>query len=88
MADILIRGMEMPKTCADCHDADLPTAIAFLGTKCPRATGCPIHELPEHGDLIDKYRIPYRDTYGGLIAEKDVIDRLPVIVPSNKEGVE
>lgn len=69
MADILIRGMEMPKTCADCHDADLPTAIAWLGAKCPWSTGiippgtydlrngrhpdCPIVELPPHGDLID-----------------------------------
>ena len=69
MADILIR-MEMPKTCADCHDADLPTAIAWLGAKCPWANGiidpgvydlrhdrhpnCPLQELPEHGDLISK----------------------------------
>ena len=69
MPDILIRGMEMPKSCADCHDADLPTAIAWLGAKCPCAYGmnkqgvhdlrnkrhpdCPLHELPPHGDLID-----------------------------------
>lgn len=70
MPDILIRGMEMPKTCADCHDADLPTAIAWLGAKCPWANGiidpgvhdlrhnrhpdCPLVELPPHGDLILK----------------------------------
>jgi len=68
MPDILIR-MEMPKSCVDCHDADLPTAIAWLGAKCPWAHGiidpgvydlrhgrhpdCPLHELPPHGDLID-----------------------------------
>ena len=61
MPDILIR-MEMPRTCADCHDADLPTAIAWLGAKCPWAHGiidpgvydlrherhpdCPLVELP------------------------------------------
>lgn len=73
MPDILIRGMDMPKTCADCHDADLPTAISWLGAKCPLAHGiidpgvydlrherhpdCPIHELPPHGDLIDLFKL-------------------------------
>ena len=70
MPDILIRGMEMPKSCEDCHDADLPTAIAWLEAKCPCAYGmnkqgvyglrhkrhpdCPLVELPQHGDLIDR----------------------------------
>jgi len=69
MPDILI-CMEMPKTCADCHDADLPTAIAWLDAKCPWAHGiidpgvydlhherhpdCPLHELPPHGNLISR----------------------------------
>ena len=73
MPDILIR-MEMPRTCADCHDADLPTAIAWLGAKCPWAHGiidpgvydlrherhpdCPLVELPPHGDLIDRDAVP------------------------------
>lgn len=81
MPDILIR-MEMPKTCADCHDADLPTAIAWLGAKCPWANGiidpgvydlrhgrhpdCPLHELPPHGDLIDMDKIQYTELYGGI----------------------
>lgn len=72
MPDILIR-MEMPKSCADCHDADLPTAIAWLEAKCPYAYGmnkpgvydlrhkrhpdCPLVELPPHGDLIDQEKI-------------------------------
>ena len=76
MPDILIR-MEKPRTCADCHDADLPTAIAWLGAKCPWAHGiidpgvydlrhgrhpdCPLHELPPHGDLVDTTQ--YRDEF-------------------------
>mgnify|MGYP007130691099 CR=1 FL=1 len=82
MSDILIRGMEMPKSCADCHDADLPTAIAWLGAKCPWAHGiidpgvydlrqdrhpnCPLVELPSHGDLIDMDKIRYTELYGGV----------------------
>ncbi len=81
MPDILIR-MEMPKSCADCHDADLPTAIAWLEAKCPYAYGmnnpgvydlrhkrhpdCPLVELPPHGDLIDMDKIRYTELYGGV----------------------
>lgn len=80
MPDILIRGMEMPKSCEDCHDADLPTSIAWLEAKCPCAYGmnkpgvydlrhkrhpdCPLVELPQHGDLIDVSKIVLE--YGGL----------------------
>lgn len=69
MSDILIR-MEMPQNCVDCYDADLSTAIALFGAKCPFAHGiidpgvydlcherhpdCPLHELPPHGDLISR----------------------------------
>ena len=76
MPDILIH-MEMPKSCADCHDADLPTAIAWLEAKCPCVYGmnepgvydlrhkrhpdCPLVELPEHGDLIDVSKISIRE---------------------------
>ncbi len=59
MADILIRGMEMPKNCLYCHfvsydndrcvviDKDIP----IYGTK---PSWCPLVPLPEgHGRLID-----------------------------------
>ena len=69
MPDILIRGVEMPQNCVDCYDADLSTAIALFGAKCPFAHGiidlgvydlcherhpdCPLLELPPHGELIE-----------------------------------
>lgn len=119
MADILIR-MEMPKTCADCHDADLPTAIAWLGAKCPWAHGiidpgvydlrherhpdCPLVELPEHGDLIDrdafdadarKRYCSACDNYNGTKCRACWVDDMlgdvadfEVVIPSNKEGTE
>ena len=101
MSDILIR-MEMPKTCADCHDADLPTAIAWLGAKCPWAHGiidpgvydlrhgrhpnCPLVELPEHGDLIDRDAL-----CDGLVSNHPVViyaSNEPVVIPSSKEETE
>ena len=119
MADILIR-MEMPTTCADCHDADLPTAIAWLGAKCPWAHGiidpgvydlrhgrhpnCPLHELPEHGDLIDRvaFRAEMDNHYpfgrgtqrrhGEADAAKSTIINMlataPVVVQASKEALE
>lgn len=61
---ILIRGMEMPKSCESCP---CKTADAFGGLGC-QATGyiplrkanqdrpdnCPLVPVPLHGDLIDR----------------------------------
>ena len=54
---ILIKGMDMPKTCCDCNfniagwcTADLASErIEFPG----RPDWCPLVEVPKHGRLID-----------------------------------
>ena len=58
MADLLIKGMEMPKDCADCdiHNPFSETpycrrllqAIPLEG----RLENCPLVEVPTHGRLI------------------------------------
>jgi hypothetical protein len=94
MPDILIRGMEMPKSCDDCF---LPLRY------CPYAMKengeCPILPLPEgHGDLIDrdalKKRTPMVIDYsaGGFGTDGSIrpvrgygdwqIDQAPTIVPA------
>ena len=110
MPDILIRGMKMPQSCVDCYDADLSTAIALFGAKCPFAHGiidpgvydlcherhpdCPLHELPPHGDLIDRNELnnsfelsdfdgePQDNVYSAIC----IVNSMPIIVPSNKEN--
>lgn len=112
MPDILIRGMKMPQNCVDCYDADLPTAIAWLGAKCPWAHGiidpgvydlrqdrhpnCPLHELPEHGDLIDRDALVEeqklsRDYHAQNSREESLLERAirivreaPVVVPAER----
>lgn len=55
---ILIKGMKMPNACYECE---------FYNEVCPfdgvgvwydplreRADGCPLLEVPDHGDLIDR----------------------------------
>lgn len=72
---VLIKGMEMPKSCESCP---CKTADAFGGLGC-QATGyiplrkvnqdrpdnCPLVEIPPHGRLIDADApIPLVDTHG------------------------
>ena len=59
---VYIKGMEMPKSCADC-----PCGSVFAGYKCMacgkqfdkyplenRMDWCPLTPVPSHGDLIDR----------------------------------
>lgn len=69
MADILIRGMEMPTDCGKC----------FVGDRTICADGCPLVELPPHGDLIDRDALPQ-----DRVEWEDIVNA-PVVIPSNKE---
>ena len=110
MADILIRGIEMPKTCSQCPMCQdyvmcKLNSFAFWNTNNPfdfrneRLAGCPIVELPEHGDLIDirnaenalfvaeNYHLnDYKQGWNDGI--EAVIENAPVVIPSNKEETE
>ena len=97
MADILIRGMEMPKHCIDC-----PCMVdKYGGDNCclqseeanekitswdDMKAGCPLQELPEHGDLIDRDAL-----CDGLVSNHPVViyaSNEPVVIPSSKEETE
>ena len=41
---VLINGMKMPKECGKC----------FVGDREICSNGCPLIELPDHGDLIER----------------------------------
>lgn len=56
---VLIKGMAMPQNCVHCelfHDEGFcivtGTSIKLWGES--RNTDCPLVELPDHGDLIDR----------------------------------
>ena len=76
MLDILICGIPKPTDCGKC----------FVGDRTICADGCPLVELPEHGDLISKeqaFRMMldrgYQKEAAGVILE------VPPVIPSNKE---
>lgn len=88
MPDILIRGMDKPFNCFACDLSRLSGERLFCCVtkdevlRYKIAPDCPLHELPEHGELIDRDALPQ-----GRV-EWDDIDDAPVIVPSNKEESE
>ena len=99
MADILIRGMEMPGTCFMCPLSFMNGERLFCHItkeevlKGKIAPECPLVELPEHGDLIDKQAVfkalseKFKSS-DGFVSWTDAIDivlRAQEIVPSNKE---
>ena len=99
MADILIRGMEMPKGCAECKLNSDTICVLINGCIYDESNGsnrrqdCPLYELPEHGDLISK-----DDAMNAILGEPpeahypswyaSIVNEIPAIVPSNKEGTE
>lgn len=61
MAEILIKGMEMPKTCRRCIEMGIPVrcrvmkqeAVTAVMSGFERPSDCPLVEVPPHGRLGD-----------------------------------
>lgn len=87
---IIIRGMEMPKTCSDCEwsyyvgngramcQKVSKTDKADIMTK-GRAGFCPLIEVPPHSRLIDANKIDFRndamhDGTGHLVIDDNFIN--------------
>lgn len=52
---VLIKGMKMPKECADCYIRERDTCPLLKANVSGwgRMGNCPLIELPDHGRLID-----------------------------------
>ena len=106
MAEILIRGMKMPKSCKECDlfvNCDscegwqcLCVILGQIGyyesvpNDC-RLEGCPLDEIPPHGDLIDKKEL-LKELHQGCTIPSLVpalpIFEAPVVIPASKEASE
>jgi len=113
MPDILIRGMEMPEGCLSCNlraTSGLDEWMCMVnqmrfpswedgwnGDKY-RHVDCPLHELPEHGDLISRDEAvsvlqnigsrDYRREKGTICDAIKMISHsqyVPTIVPASEE---
>ena len=98
MADILIRGMEMPERCEKCRFCKRweegiycgATATPILGHGNARLNNCPLIEVPPHGRLIDADELKKHKKHSEEFAENIVavaqIDWIPTVIPADKDG--
>ena len=87
MADVLIRGMKMPKSCWDCkfnastidhYELCILTKKTYSWGLTKPPSDCPIIEVPDgHGDLIDRDELLaelhlYRERLGAGFSANEV----------------
>lgn len=99
MPDILIRGMEMPKYgCAGCYFKtgkycgiiSKNENVEEYSLRAERHPDCPIHELPQHGDLISRDAVLNKieayvcGSQDSEFIKNEIIKAMPVIIPAEK----
>lgn len=96
MADILIKGIQIPKNCNYCN-ADLAYAAHCIMVQRivlpseydvnERHPSCPLRDVPPHGDLIDRDDLPLpapiEDEYKRV---HEIVKNAPVILPASGEA--
>ena len=102
MSDIVIRNMKMPKSCRNCPLCIVEkTGLNFfcarqLGKRFSielldqRQEGCPLVELPQHGDLIDRSELPTTSITdyafeGHTVVEYGDVQNAPTILEASEE---
>lgn len=88
MADILIRGMEMPNVGEKIEFTQNIAGRIYAKFNPSRGYICEVIELPEHGDLIDRdtaIEESKKPTIFDLTDVPDFLHEQSIIIPSNKE---
>lgn len=97
MAGVYIKGMEMPESCRECpliKPIHHTSYCQILGKNCgdikKRNKLCPLVEVPDHGDLIDRdvlmkykasaYDINDHELYA---VGTGTILRMPAVIPAD-----
>ena len=88
---ILIKGMEMPKSCYECRFAFDGMCIANRGRKNVGITNsCPLIEVPKHGRLIDADALEelFREVIGNISKRDEIKPVLEHMVRASAMAVE
>lgn len=97
MSDILIKNMKMPESCAECqfsdvfayppdYDDEWICELNYLSMTWEdaqmRHSNCPLVEIPQHGDLIDRDAIQYANntTFDEDYVRRKTIMKMPTII--------
>ena len=95
MSGVYIRGMEMPKSCYECHIRQRKG----LKIVCPilqeeftmadvnifsfRLKDCPLMLVPDHGRLIDAFDTVRTLCNKGLFIHAETVSDMPTIIPAD-----
>ena len=87
---VYIKGMKMPRSCDECYirkKDSCPILKANL-TGWGRRIDCPLIEVPDHGDLIDRDELfnnsdswLWWDEWGSA---KAALDNAPIVIPAER----
>ena len=91
--DILIKGMEMPESCAKCklfgeYGCPFIGAVGYALTNGKRNADCPLVPIQPHGRLIDAdtcedYFYEHLSD-AGMAGAMNAIDEMPTIIPAER----
>ena len=103
MADVLIRGKEMPKNCWHCefnkstldrHDFCSVNGKQYNWGLEERPSDCPLIEVPPHGDLVDINALKLSILDVGYVNKHDylkgvlnAINNAPTVIPASDTNV-
>lgn len=88
MSDILIKGMEMPKSCSWCFCmASCKLWKNIMAPEFNRHRNCPLVPVPAHGDLIDRdvliKKARTQFDWNDVVDVEDIANA-PTIIPATK----
>ena len=87
---VLIKGMKMPKCCDDCDFVQHGGKDWCYITEKDLPCDCPLIELPDHGDLIDRDALMKHECYvplplGNLpVIYRSYVKGAPVVIPAER----
>lgn len=84
---ILIKGMEMPTSCAECFNRDCELWREVKRPAYQRHIYCPLVPIPPHGRLVDADVLKRELVLDYAYAAADMVDDAHTIIPAEEEDV-
>ena len=86
---VLIKGMKMPQSCYMCDMLELSGVVSCehaydtSNSEWGRALNCPLIELPDHGDLVDRDAI-LRKVPKWYWEALETLTQIPAVIPAER----
>ena len=96
MADLLIKGMDMPQNCDECCLAKMESEfhgictairndVCYVYPDKGKPDWCPLVEVPTHGRLIDADKVPYFSSapWKAMTTQSE-IEKMPTVIEASE----